>query len=107
MKHLWLILLMAVSLMGCTTGFWADAFSRNHKSVYDAMFADRVSDDIKSELRAESPWRASSWQEFWTRRCKQVYDSPGMGWAYVQYIIDRRHAAGLPDIPEIEKIKDS
>jgi hypothetical protein len=104
MKHLWLISMVCVCVTGCTTGFWADAISRDHRNVYDAMFADTVSNNIKSESSGEQPWHAASWQEFWIKRCHQVYESPGMGAPHVQYIIDRRRAAGLPDIPELQKI---
>jgi len=103
MKRFYLIPFIAVCLSGCTAAFWQDASSRNHKKVYDTMFADSVKDDIKAELNSERPWNSPSWREFWFRRCKQVYDSPGMGDPYVQYIVDQRRAAGLPDIPEIEK----
>ena len=104
MKHFWLIVFMPFCFVGCTTDFWADAMSQNHKNVYDSMFADSIKDDIQAEVKSEKPWHASSWQDFWIGRCQQVYDSPEMGAADVKYIIDQRRAAGLPDIPEIEKM---
>jgi hypothetical protein len=105
MKRFLLIPLLSTYLVGCTTGFWTDASSPNHQyKDYDAMFAESISDQIKAELSGQQPFHAASWREYWIGRCQQVYDSPEMGAQDVQYIIDRRRQAGLPDIPEIDKM---
>ena len=102
MKRLWLIPLIAACLVGCTTDFWADALSRNQKDVNDRIYADLVKDDIKSELRGDQPSNAKSWREFWIKQCTADYQN--LGAPYVQYVISQRRAAGLPDIPEVQKL---
>jgi hypothetical protein len=107
MKRTLLLSIIIACLTGCTASFWEDAVS-NHKSDYDQMFADGIKDDINAELKHEKPpWGnpayGTTWREYWIVECEGVYNAPEMGDAYVQYIIDQRSRAGLPDILEIDK----
>ncbi|MBI3853295.1 MAG: hypothetical protein HY298_23855 [Verrucomicrobia bacterium] len=101
MKTLRFVPFIAVCLAGCTTAFWTDMIPSERKKTYHTMFAISVKQDIKAELKSEQPWNSPTWRAFWIRRCEQVYHSQGMGDPYVQYIVDQRREAGLPDIPEI------
>src|SRR6266516_7663104 len=85
---------LPVSQPGPTTG----RLKAKHR-VYDAMFADTVENDIKDELKGEQPRKSSTWREHWIRRSEQVFYD--LGDSYVEYIIARRRAAGLPDIAEV------
>jgi kynurenine formamidase len=72
-------------------------------SWQDAAFMDTVDDGIKAELKSKKHADSTNWHEYWISRCESLYYDPHLGDAYIQYIIDKRRQAGLPDIPEIDK----
>src|ERR1039458_9222373 len=81
---------------------------RHASSWEDAMFMDQVDGDIKQELKFPKPsyrTACATWSEYWINRCEQIhYWSPlGKDEPDIQYIINKRREAGLPDIPEIDK----
>jgi hypothetical protein len=63
------------------------------------MFADTVDREIQSELHGDK--MDISWRKYWIDWCETLHYDPNLGDTYVQYIIDKRRAAGLPEIPEI------
>jgi len=77
---------------------------RYASSSEDAEFMDSVDDAIKLELKND-PLYYGTWSEYWINRCEQLhYNHPsGRDEPYIQYIINKRREAGLPDIPEIDK----
>lgn len=76
---------------------------RYTSSTEDAIFMDQVDADIKLELKND-PLNYGTWREYWINRCEQLHywNPPGKDERYVQYIINKRSEAGLPDIPEID-----
>jgi hypothetical protein len=69
-------------------------------TVYLDMFLDSVNRDVAREAHGDR--MVGGWAKYWVSRCEDVYSSKE-GEISVRYISDRRRAAGLPDIPEIEK----
>jgi hypothetical protein len=87
---------------GCTVAFWEDASSKqSRQQTYDRMFADSVQDNINAELKSEKPWKSATWKEYWIKRCEAAYNTPEMGDRDVEYVVQKRRSAGLPDIPEL------
>jgi len=108
-KVIFLSFVAACTFLGCAPVVYnydlkTGKLERRHVSnVGDAMFMDTVDIDIKAELKSKEFPDGINWHDHWIHRCEQIHYSPGMGDPYIQYIIDKRREAGLPDIPEIDK----
>jgi len=111
-KNILLSLVAACTFLGCSSVVYnydlktGKLERRYASSSEDAMFMDTVDDDIKLESKND-PLNYGTWREYWINRCEQIHyyhghpiggDEP-----YIQYIVNKRREAGLPDIPEIDK----
>jgi hypothetical protein len=105
MKKTYLMIFISSVLIGCSSvTYYHDpktGLDEKRSSYMLEMFTDSVDEDIKRELRGE-PLKID-WREYWIERCKNV-SSYKEGGACIHYIINKRREAGLPDIPEIEKM---
>jgi hypothetical protein len=76
---------------------------RHASNWQDAAFMNTVDDDIKAELKSKEHPDNTNWHDNWISWCESLYYNPHLGDPYIQYIINERREAGLPDIPEIDK----
>ncbi|MDB6108316.1 MAG: hypothetical protein JWR69_66 [Pedosphaera sp.] len=71
------------------------------------IFTDRVERGVKRESRGEQV--KTGWREYWisTARGISSWDegNPEVHDKCIQYIINQRREAGLPDIPELNEMK--
>jgi len=102
--------LIAFTFLGCTPVVYnydlktGKLDKRYVSSSEDAEFMDSIDDDIKRESKM-TPLSFETWREYWINRCEQIhyYQPAGKDEPLIQYIINKRREAGLPDIPEIDK----
>ena len=64
---------------------------------------DTVDTDIKAELKSQEHPDGTNWHDHWMIRSESIFYGVTNGAVYIEYIINERHEAGLPDIPEIDK----
>lgn len=85
------------------TGKW----STKHFTKWegDPVFLGQIDENVKAEAE-DTPLSYGTWQEYWIERCDAIHyygDNPTLSEHYIEYIIEMRREAGLPDIPEIDK----
>jgi hypothetical protein len=101
---------IACTFLGCTPVVYnydlktGKLEKRYASSSEDAEFMDSVDDAIKLELKND-PLNYGTWRDYWINRCEQIHywNPPGKDEPLIQYIINKRREAGLPDISEIDK----
>ena len=105
-----LLTIAAISLVltGCSSDFYHDSVTGDYKlqpgsEMSVSIFTDSVNDDIKRELKSKQFPDGVNWHDYWINRCESLYYDPHLGDSYIQYIINKRREAGLPDITEIDK----
>ena len=102
---------IACTFLGCTPVVYnydlktGKLEKRYASSWQDAAFMDTVDIDIKAELKSKELPDGVNWHDHWIHRCESLYYDPHLGDPYIQYIIDKRREAGLPEIPEIVERK--
>jgi hypothetical protein len=91
------------TFLGCSTVTHYNPATGKYETKFVSgtfgMFADVVERDIQGELRGDKI--EVSWRDHWIDWCQTLYYDRNLGDSYVQYIIDKRRAAGLPEITEI------
>ena len=107
MKNLILIAILFVTCSfisaGCACNSRSDAANASvlkwkRDPYYRYIFRDSVDRRIKHEIMGEKPTGgAKSWNEFWKGWIKNVSGDPDAK-ECVEYIIQRRKEAGLPDL---------
>ena len=108
MKHKYLFIAMLSLLTGCITPFWTDALTGGSDihpggSTFRRIVLNSIDDGIKSELQLRNATNGLHWDEYWTEQCESFYNDrtdPDES-TYIDYIIEKRRAAGLPEIDTI------
>jgi hypothetical protein len=111
MKSFCPLVFLLVLLTGCAsevytydrqTGKW----SVEHFTKWggDPVFLSQLDDGVKSESENIPP-TFGTWRENWIDQCERLhyYEKPDLADHYIEYIINKRAEAGLPDIPEIDR----
>ena len=75
------------------------------KSVSDEdmwyVFTDSVNLDIRGELRGQQPTAGhDTWERYWAWKA-ELLRKDTEGGRHIQYIIEQRRKAELPEIPEL------
>ena len=84
------------TFLGCSTVTHYNSATGKYETKFVSgtfgMFADVVERDIQGELRGDKI--EVSWRDHWIDWCQTLYYNRNLGDSYVQYIIDKRRAAG-------------
>ena len=104
-----IIVALTASLFGCHRASMKDyandtrtrGSNENARWRWEA-FKDSFDLDVRKEKRGGQPTAGEdTWRGYWLGRANLVRKRADGGRLHIQYIIDQRRKAGLPDIPEL------
>jgi hypothetical protein len=104
-----ILVISATALQGCrsvsvTYDPATGAVTKRKLNGMWEIFMDSVDRDITSEKRGESPPAVkNSWKDYWIWRVEILNDGTEKHSKHINYIIDQRRKAGLPEIPAINR----
>ncbi len=101
--------LPALLLLGCSGLFNTESFTDTTRSADGTLlladterswadFVDVTNDQVRGEIDGETPPGVDSWLDHWTMRISVIRGRRENPEKYVEYIVDTRSRAGLPEL---------